>query len=312
MKVHQTIPSDHFSKERLDSYLASMDISCSRNQAASFISDGSILVNYQKKKPGYRLKPGDVITGELRLDVDTPTVEPEPMDLDIRYVDKSILVIHKPAGLVVHPAPGNLSKTLVNGLLDYDPAMASIGKDTQRSGIVHRLDKDTSGLMVVARTSHALTLLQDEFKERRVEKYYLALTDGQIAEDTGLIELPIGRHPVKRKQMCVNLEAGRAAVSKWKLLKRFKSACLVEVQLLTGRTHQIRVHFHAIGHPLLGDPVYQFRRNRRGQSRFSRQMLHACRLSFNHPSTGQRMSFSAEPPKDFKAAIAGLEKQSGD
>ena len=271
------------------------------------VNSGQILVNNIIKKPGYRVKPGDIVAGHIPEFAFEPETLPEDIPTDIVFEDAHLLVINKKAGMVVHPAPGNLSGTLVNALLHHAPDIRDIGEEKNRSGIVHRLDKDTSGLMVIAKTEQALAFLQKEFRERRVEKRYLALVTGHLTEDQGIINLPIGRHPVKRKLMAVNYENGKPAVTLWKVQKRLNDACLVEINLKTGRTHQIRVHFYEMNHPLVGDRVYQPGRLRKKKSIAPRQMLHSHRLSFRHPYSGLRVEFKAKLPDDFLNTLALLE-----
>jgi 23S rRNA pseudouridine1911/1915/1917 synthase len=308
MKMNIAISAD-FDNTRLDTVLCALDKTLTRSRAAALVTAGEILVNSKPKKPGYRVKAGDLLTGHIPEFMLEAEVLPEDIPTDIVFEDEHLLVIHKKAGMVVHPAPGNLTGTLVNALLHHNPDILDIGEEKNRAGIVHRLDKDTSGLMVIAKTEQALCFLQKEFRERRVEKNYLALVTGTLPEDRGEINLPIGRHPVKRKLMTVNYETGKPALTLWKVQKRFKEVCLVEIDLKTGRTHQIRVHFYETGHPLLGDPVYQPGRLRKKKSRAPRQMLHSHRLSFRHPYSGQRMEFKAELPEDFLRVLALLESE---
>lgn len=292
---------------RLDYLLSSLVPDCSRSYAAGLVSQGQIRVDGQIKKPGYRVKSGETITGELQAPRKRiPSPSPEPLEFPIVHEDPHIIVVNKPAGLVVHPAAGNASGTLVNRLLSHYPQIREAGGDPLRPGIVHRLDKDTSGLMVVGKTLNSLRFLQKEFKQRRVIKQYLALVSGKDLADTGLIDLPISRHPVNRKVMAVNQEAGKPARTTWQVQQRFNNAAQVLIRLHTGRTHQIRVHFYAIGHPLLGDPVYQYRKNRKKNRCGNRQMLHSHALSFRHPYSGQRVAFKSEPPDDYKLVMSKL------
>lgn len=292
--------NDDLKQTRLDTLVANYNKACSRSKAANLIISSDILVNTEKKKPGYKVKPGDIITGTIPDSDNGAMVLPENIHLNIKFEDDHIMVINKKPGMVVHPAAGNLSGTLVNALLFHDPKIKSVGEDQLRSGIVHRLDKDTSGLMVVAKTKSALRFLQNEFKQRRVEKKYLALVSGNLSDDQGEINLPIGRHPVKRKIMTIAREDGKSAGTCWKVKKKFKTACLVEALLKTGRTHQIRVHFYAIDHPLIGERVYQPRRYRKKKGIIApRQMLHSWQLAFRHPYSGRKMFFEAELPEDF-------------
>ncbi|MDA3790447.1 MAG: RluA family pseudouridine synthase [Desulfobacula sp.] len=298
MKINIKIPED-LKENRLDTVISTFNQSCSRSLAVKLINTGTILVNNEKKKPGFKVKPGDIITGIIPdPDIDIPVL-PENIPLDIEFEDAHIIVINKKPGMIVHPGPGNLTGTLVNALLFHEPKINGVGQDPFRSGIVHRLDKDTSGLMVVVKTETALDFLQKEFKHRRVAKKYFALISGNLPEDQGEINLPLGRHPVKRKIMAVNHEHGKPARTIWIIKKRFKSACLVEVLLKTGRTHQIRVHFYAIDHPLVGDLIYQPRRYRKKKSIAPRQMLHSWQLAFRHPYSGKKMQFEADPPEDL-------------
>ncbi|WP_300461402.1 RluA family pseudouridine synthase [Desulfobacula sp.] len=284
---------------RLDTIISNFSTDCSRNRAVRLVNTGDIRVNHQRKKPGYRVRTGDTISGQIPdPDIDT-AILPEKLDLDMIFEDDHIMVINKNPGMVVHPGPGNFSGTLVNGLLFHVPNIKHVGEDPFRPGIVHRLDKDTSGLMVIAKTRAALHFLQKEFQQRRVEKKYLALVSGNFSDVRGEINLPIGRHPVKRKIMAIRHEQGKSATTCWKVKKTFKTACLVEAVLKTGRTHQIRVHFYALGHPLIGDLIYQPRRYRKKKSVAPRQMLHSWQLGFRHPYSGRKMGFEAELPADF-------------
>ena len=248
-----------------------------------------------------------MITGSID-DQKTCDILPEKIYFPIIFEDNHIIVINKPAGLVVHPGAGNLSGTLVNALLNHCPKIINSGDDKSRAGIVHRLDKDTSGIIVVAKNISALKFLKKEFKHRRVTKKYFALVKGVIGDDMGTIILPMGRHPQKRTIMTTKGENLRHAETRWKIKKRFKDATFIEILLKTGRTHQIRVHFYAIGHPLIGETVYQFRRYRKQKQTTTRQMLHAASLGFRHPFSGKAMSFSAPVPDDFTKTLEGLQK----
>ncbi len=291
---------------RLDQVLSKLVETCSRGQATDLISRGEVQVSGMKKRPGYRVKKGDTITGQIPEPVDDETFGPESMELSILFEDDYLLVIDKPPGLVVHPGPGNLSGTLVNGLLDHVPDFQDSCWDPVRPGIVHRLDKDTSGVIVVAKTIESLLFLQKEFKQRRVEKRYLALAEGRKIPNKGEIVLPLGRHPVKRTIMAVNHGTGKYARTSWQIRQKFAGACLVEIRLYTGRTHQIRVHFRAMDMPIIGDKVYQYRRNRRKNTLADRQMLHSWQLKFRHPYSGRKMNFEAKIPQDFDQTMAKL------
>jgi 23S rRNA pseudouridine1911/1915/1917 synthase len=240
---------------------------------------------------------------------------PEPIPIDILFEDSHLLVINKQAGLVIHPAPGHNSGTLVNALLHHCTDLSGIGGEL-RPGIVHRLDKETSGTMVVAKTEPVLNHLAAQFKKRTVGKTYLALVCGRVKEDSGEILLPIGRHQVHRKKMSVRSRHARTAHTQWKARERYENATLLEVTLKTGRTHQIRVHCAAIGHPILGDTVYGGRKRKKSPLVKDntgkllplprRQMLHAWRLSFVHPVTEVEMAFESPVPKDMAEVIEGL------
>jgi 23S rRNA pseudouridine1911/1915/1917 synthase len=289
---------------RLDVLLASRPGGISRSLAAQLIDAGHVRVNGVARKPGYRVRGGEVVAG--RLPDPQPTgFLPEPIPLHRLYEDADIIVIDKPAGLVVHPAPGHRSGTLVNALLYHCPDLTGIGTEL-RPGIVHRLDKDTSGTLVVAKTAAALEHLAGQFKRRTVRKDYLALVHGEMPAPNGTVRLPIGRHPVDRKRMSTMSRKGREAETEWRVLRTLCGASLLEVGLRTGRTHQIRVHCAAIGHPILGDPVYG--RGRGGGERRGpgRQMLHALRLEIDHPRTGERMRFESPLPEDMLGVLREL------
>ena len=284
----------------------------SRSYAAALIRDGHIKVDEIARKPSYKVKLGDRITGALP-DPEPTDIEPEPIPLDIIHEDRWIIVLNKPAGLVVHPAAGHAKRTLVNGLLYHCPNLEGIGGQ-RRPGIVHRLDKDTSGVMVVTKTAQALQELSSQFKQRRIQKTYLALVHGVPHEEKGSIDLPVGRHPIHRKKMSTVSRHARAALTVWRVKERFGGCALLDVDLKTGRTHQIRVHCKAMGHPIVGDPVYGGRSHRQSSgspqqgiqktmAAAKRQMLHARTLSFLHPISGDPMSFTASLPHDMRAIL---------
>ena len=297
---------------RIDVFLADHLPDCSRSFAGQLIASECVRVNGRIPKPSYRLKAGDVVSG--RIPAPKPAgYLPEPIPLQVLYEDAHIVVINKPPGLVVHPAPGHYSGTLVNGLLYHCPDLGAIGAEL-RPGIVHRLDKDTSGTLVVAKNAAALDHLANQFKNRTVGKYYLALVHGTMASDSGAIRLPIGRHPVDRKRMSTRSHRGREAETGWRVVRRLVGATLLELCLKTGRTHQIRVHCAAVGRPIIGDPVYG-RRKPTGDSAglqallgsVHRQMLHAWRLEISHPHSGTRMRFESPLPEDMARLITELE-----
>lgn len=290
---------------RLDLYVLGLTSSLSRSGISRLIRTGHIRVNGAAQKPGYSVHTGDKIEIEIPVP-EQPRFSAEPISLSILYQDAHLIAINKPPGLVVHPAPGNFSGTLVNALLYHCPDLEGIG-GMIRPGIVHRLDKDTSGVIVVAKTQTALLSLTDQFKNRTIQKQYLALVHGNPKADAGRIELSIGRHPVYRKKMSTMSRSGRTAISVWKIAERFQKACLLEVELVTGRTHQIRVHCAAIHHPVIGDPVYGNRKlDRELPENVCRQMLHARRLEIFHPETGNRLGFEAPVPGDMAELIEKL------
>ena len=291
--------NEEFVNLRVDHLLSQSFDFISRSHAALLVKKGDILVSHRKVKPGYKVKLGEIISGSVGTIIEN-TILPEKIDLDIIFEDKYIVVINKRPGMVVHPGAGNFSGTLVNALLNCYPEIVQVGNDKSRAGIVHRLDKNTSGLIVAARTEASLNFLKNEFKQRRVKKKYFVLVKGVIKEDSGKILLPIGRHPQKRVIMATKGENLRHAETIWEVKKRYKDATLVEALLKTGRTHQIRVHFYEMGFPLIGEQVYQFRRLRKKKTSVPRQMLHSSFLSFRHPYSGQKVSFTAPLPKDFK------------
>lgn len=293
---------------RLDQVVSGAVADCSRKRAAGLIQTGRIRVSGAVKKPAYKVRSGDRITGTIDLQTGVFPVLPEKIDLDILFADPHLIVINKPAGLVVHPGAGNESGTLVNGLLFHYPEIAGIGDDPIRPGIVHRLDKDTSGVMVAARTAHAFAFLQKEFMYRRVDKRYLALIAGNPGEAGGRMDRAMGRHPVKRTQMSVNSDALKPALTFWTVIERLGETTLVEARIKTGRTHQIRVHFHSYGYPIVGDPVYRHRRHRKEKQPVSRQMLHASAIRFKHPFSGRSCTFSADLPGDFSDLLDRLRR----
>lgn len=290
------------SGKRLDLLVASRISGCSRSVAASLIRNGKILVQGVEKKPGYRARTGDEICGTIPPP-EPVLFKPEPIPIDILYQDDDIIVVNKQPGIVVYPAPGHYSGTLINALLYHCPRLEGVGQEL-RPGIVHRLDKDTSGTMVIAKNSAAHHSLAEQFKSRKVKKKYLALVYGRIESDSGTVSLPIGRHPVHRKKMSTHSRKSRTAETTWRVRKRFDLATLVELSLKTGRTHQIRVHCAAIKHPVVGDPVYGGRKAGKNAAydlfrSVSRQMLHAWRLEFTHPANQKTLSFEAPIPRDI-------------
>ncbi len=293
----------HDAGMRLDVFTSLHLPDVSRNFIAGLIKDGHIRVDGAVRKPGYRISANQEISGSIPAPEPT-TFHPEPLPIDIRYEDSDVIVVNKAPGMVVHPAPGHTSGTLVNALLYHCADLSAIGGEI-RPGIVHRLDKDTSGTMVVAKSARAHEHLSMQFKDRRVEKTYLALISGDMAGACGEINQPIGRHPSERKKMSVHSPKAREARTRWRVRKRYDGYTLLDVDLLTGRTHQIRVHCASIGRPILGDPVYGGRAARKIPA-VHRQMLHAWRLAFTHPVTGRKMQFSSRMPDDMVLVLRTL------
>ncbi|HYM92022.1 MAG TPA: RluA family pseudouridine synthase, partial [bacterium] len=285
---------------RLDVVVAGRFPQYSRSRVATLAGRGQVLVDGRSQKPAFRLRAGQRVR-VLAPPSDPVVVAPQPIPLQIVHEDADILVIDKPAGMTVHPAPGHPNGTLVNAVLAHVPDLSGIAGPL-RPGVVHRLDKDTSGLLVIAKTDAAYRSLVAQLRARAVTRVYLALVRGTVREDRGVISAPIGRHPVHRTRMAV-VPHGRPAVTHVTVRERLEGATLVECRLETGRTHQIRVHLRHIGHPVLGDPVYGG-----GDGGIGRQALHAARLEFTHPRTGERIVCTAPLPEDFARALDTLRR----
>lgn len=292
---------------RLDRYLTQVWPDLSRTQLQRLLAEGRITVNDAVLKASYRVRPGDRVTARIPPPVPLE-LAPEAIPLSIIYEDADLVVIDKPAGLVVHPAPGHPAGTLVNALLAHCPDLSGIG-GVERPGIVHRLDKDTSGLIVVAKSQRAHDSLTRQIRNRQVTKRYLALVHGEPRPAQGSISAPIARDPLHRQRMAV-VAGGREAVSTYRTLQRLGPYSLVEVQIHTGRTHQIRVHLAYLGHPVVGDLVYG-RSSSAGDRQpggvpLNRQFLHAAVLGFRLPSTDEYREFRSDLPADLRAVVAGL------
>lgn len=287
---------------RLDQVLSHSLPAVSRNLITSSIKRGLILVDGVQRKSSYRLKQDETLEGfiESKPEID---VRPEQIDFPILYEDEHLLLISKPPGLVVHPGSGNSRGTLVSGLVYHCSSIAGVG-DVLRPGIVHRLDKDTSGIMLIAKTEHVHRMLVDEFKNRRIDKEYLVLLHGLLKEKSGRIVAAIGRNPLHRQKMAVVKTGGRHAASQYTVVEEIAGRfSLVRVKIETGRTHQIRVHMADLGHPVAGDRVYG---SGRDNSRFPRQLLHASKLTFTHPVTGVLIDKSAALWPDFRDKLCNL------
>ncbi len=300
---------------RIDQYLASNLKELTRSRIQSLIKEENVKVNNNPVKTSYRLKAGDEIA--LSIPPSSPyLLNPEPLAFSIIYEDSSIIVLDKPPGLVIHPAPGHESGTLVHGLLHHCNDLSGIG-GVLRPGIVHRLDKDTSGILVVAKNDNAHNFLSTQFKNSEVNKKYIALVHGIPGNSEGTIDLPISRHPVKRKEMAVAPSSkGKNAFTKWKIQEILADKfALLSITIKTGRTHQIRVHMSHIGHPVVGDPVYGFKNTwwkkntsypKETVESINRQMLHSENLGFLHPDTREYIEFKSPVPVDMSRLIENL------
>ena len=302
--------------QRLDAFLVLQSRNLTRSRVQELIRSGFVRVNHHLSKPGYRLKTGDHI--EVTLPPPQPLrLDPEPVSFELIYEDPWLIVVNKPPGIVVHPAPGHFTGTLVHGLLQHCTDLSGIG-GVMRPGIVHRLDKDTSGLMVVAKNDAAHAYLSAQFKAGKVTKRYVALVHGIVKGRKGEINLPIGRHPVRRKEMSVQPSKGRVAKTLWEKQEELAGLfSLLSVSPKTGRTHQIRVHLSHVGYPIVGDPVYGPRRGWWKKrfpedsgllGRIERQMLHAGTLGFVHPQGGEYREFTVPLPADMELVLEMLKR----
>ena len=311
---HFTASSDD-AGQRLDRFLAAQLPMLSRSRIAELIDEGHVRVNGARAKRAHHVVAGEGIDITL---LPRPALEavPEEIPLDVLYEDDDLLVVNKPAGMTVHAGAGTSSGTLVNALLHRFEKLSAVGGPL-RPGIVHRLDKDTSGALVVACNDAAHRHLAGQFQKRTVEKTYVALVHGRLKRDAGTIDLPVGRDPVHRTRMTTRRREGREARTDWKVLARLESFTLVLVRIHTGRTHQIRVHFSALGHPVVGDTLYgaprQVRvpRNAAAPSPLGRNFLHAARISFEHPRTGKRVTLSAPLPPELRLFARELSRAFG-
>ncbi len=297
------IVSENDAKLRLDHFLAKRLPQYSRSRLQQLIRNGFVRLNGASTRPRQIVRAGD------KIDVRESPVEqietrPQRIPLDILFEDDDLIVINKPAGLIVHPGAGQREHTLVNALLSHCTTLSGIG-GKERPGIVHRLDKETSGCVVVAKNDLAHRELSRQFADRTVEKIYLALVAGKLRKPAGVMEERIGRHPVHRQRMSVTTKRGRTAKTEYRVVRSNEEASLIECRLHSGRTHQVRVHLHHLGHPVLGDKVY----GARLVKNFPRQMLHAWKLAFRHPQTGEWKQFQASVPDDFKEAVARTDLQ---
>ena len=288
--------------ERLDRFLARMQPELTRSHIQKLIASGDVRVDGRAQKAGYKSRGGEAVT-LVRPAPEATEVLPEDLPLDILYEDEDIIVVNKARGMVVHPAAGVTHGTLVNALLYHCKDLSGINGEI-RPGIVHRLDKDTSGVMVCAKNDRAHVSLAEQIKEKTATRTYIAIVHGNITEEAGTIKGAIGRHPTERKQMAI-VEGGKPAVTHFRVLERYGKYTLVECRLETGRTHQIRVHMTSIGHPLVGDPKYG---NRKNPFQIAGQALHSKSLDLTHPRTGERMHFEAAVPGDMMEIISDLRR----
>lgn len=301
---------------RLDVFLSN-NLPLTRSAAAHLIDRDNVEVDGKNRRPSYKLKEGMHIHVSMEHDSEQGALQPYNLPLKIVYEDTSIIVIDKPAGLVVHPGAGNRDKTLVNALISHYPEISGVGNE-ERPGIVHRLDKLTSGVMVVARSSDAYHRLIQSFQEHRHMRVYKALCYGHMEKGSGRIETLMHRHPKDRKKMSSKVGQGRAAVTNWEVLAQWPQFSLLKLSLETGRTHQIRVHLSDMGHPIVADPQYSGKKRansiidpkiRSYVKSLERQMLHACLLGINHPASGEPMEFTSEIPEDMQKLIDLLDSQ---
>ncbi len=302
----RVFPSDR--SKRLDVF-AAQNTGTTRSQIQILIKEGNVLVNNTTEDANYRVQPDDIIE-IVRPEAAADVLIPEDLPADILYSDEHLAVVDKRAGMVVYPSAGHKQGTLLNALAYRFKKMANIGGPL-RPGVVHRLDKDTSGVMVVALDDAAYYSLADQFRNRTINRLYRAIIYGNIAKDSGDIVMDIGRSSSDRKKMSTRTRSGKKAFTRWKVIRRFGMATLIEAKLGTGRTHQIRVHFAAVGHPVLGDSTYGKKMSvdiKNGRIVFPRQMLHAELLGFIHPATEQYMEFSSPLPPDMEECLAKLDR----
>lgn len=303
--TRQFMVSEEFSGVRLDKCLADVFPELSRSYLQKLLKSECVLVNGKQIKSNYRVNTGDSVELEVPEAVE-PEIVPEKMDLDIVYEDHDIIIVNKPKGMVVHPAAGHYSGTLVNGLMEHCKDDLSGINGVMRPGIVHRIDMDTTGVLIVCKNDRAHSAVAEQLKVHSITRKYYAIVHGVVKEEDGLVNAPIGRHPTDRKKMSINEKNGKEAVTHYRVLRRFRRFTYVECQLETGRTHQIRVHMASIGHPLLGDQVY-------GPSKcpfngLQGQTLHAGVLGIVHPATGAYMEFQAPLPEYFEIMLKRLEQ----
>lgn len=293
MELKEFIIDENSVNCRLDVYLSQEFEDKSRSYIQKLVDEGNVIVNDKNKKSNYKLKINDKITVNLP-ELEQLVIQPENIDLDVVYEDSDLIVINKHQGMVVHPAPGNYTGTLVNALVYHCKDLSGIN-GVARPGIVHRIDKDTSGILVIAKNDNAHKKLAEQLKEHSMKREYVALVEGIMKEESGMVDKPLGRHPKERIKMAI-VSGGKRAVTHYEVVERFEKNTLVKCVLETGRTHQIRVHMLYLGHPLVGDPVYGHKKQK---FNLNGQMLHAKKLGFIHPTTEKYMEFESEIPEYF-------------
>ena len=290
---------------RIDKFLNEQMADISRSYIQKLIKDDLVTVDLRPVKANYKVKEGDRVEVTLPEPVSLD-IEPENIPLDIIYEDEDVLLVNKPKDMVVHPSAGHMDGTLVNALLYHCKDSLSSINGVMRPGIVHRIDKDTTGLLIICKNDKAHNCIAEQLKVHSITRRYHAIVWNNLSEDEGKIDAPIGRHPIDRKRMAVNYKNGKSAVTHYKVLERFGKYTYIECTLETGRTHQIRVHMASIGHPIIGDPVYGLKKDR--FSNIGGQCLHAAKLTLTHPKTGERMTFSAALPDYFVEILQKLER----
>ncbi len=301
--IYRFQATEEYEDERIDKYMSVLIDSLSRSFIQKMIKEEKVLVNEKPVKANYRVRTDDEIAFELPEAVE-PDILPEDIPLEILYEDADVLVVNKPKGMVVHPAAGHYSGTLVNALMYHCRDSLSGINGVMRPGIVHRIDRDTTGSLIVCKNDHAHASIAEQLKDHSIVRRYRAIVHGCLKEEEGIIDQPIGRHPTDRKKMAAGVRNGKEAVTHYKVLQRFKNHTYVECRLETGRTHQIRVHMDSIGHPLLGDEVYGVRKS---PYHLQGQTLHAMILGFVHPTTGEYIETTAPLPEYFEHLLEILQ-----
>lgn len=300
MKEEKVVVSEQYNNSRLDKFLTTIFSDKSRSFFQNIIEENLVKVNDSVRRSNYKLKENDIV--EVKFpDAIEGTIKPENIPIEILYEDDDIIIVNKVQGMIVHPAPGVYSGTLVNALLYHCKDLSGIN-GVVRPGIVHRIDKDTSGILVIAKNDFAHVKLSEDFKKHSITREYVAITEGVIKSDSGTIDKPLARDPKERIKIAI-VEGGRRAITHYFVEKRFKSNTMVRCTLETGRTHQIRVHMASIGHPLVGDPVYGYKKQK---FKVNGQMLHAAKLGFIHPTKGTYMEFTSDVPKEFQKVLQAL------